>query len=291
MRRHLAFGAALSTLAIGAYVSFRDAPPVHAEKLAPPPPAGTARSAKASAPEKGPPACPAEMAPTGDACIDRWEASLERPVPGGAPAPFPPYKRPKSDRLVARSRPGGRPQAYVSRIEAASACENAGKRLCSVSEWYRACRGSADTLYPYGPAFLRGRCNVGRPHLLSILHGNDPKRWRYEEDFNDPALDQRPGFLAATGAFSGCVNDAGVFDLVGNLHEWVSDSVNRSLPGKLPLTPGIRARLHANQGKGIFMGGFFSTTDQHGEGCNFVTMAHEPGYHDYSTGFRCCRDL
>jgi hypothetical protein len=55
------------------------------------------------------------------------------------------------------------------------------------------------------------------------------------------------------------------------------------------LTDGLRKRLRANTGKGIFMGGFFSTTNQHGRGCDFVTMAHEPRYHDYSTGFRCCK--
>ena len=55
--------------------------------------------------------------------------------------------------------------------------------------------------------------------------------------------------------------------------------------------PDIRLYRHpVNQGKGVFMGGFFSTLNQHGEGCDFVTMAHEPGYHDYSTGFRCCKD-
>jgi hypothetical protein len=38
------------------------------------------------------------------------------------------------------------------------------------------------------------------------------------------------------------------------------------------------------------MGGFYSTTDQHGAGCAYTTIAHEPSYHDYSTGFRCCAD-
>jgi hypothetical protein len=38
------------------------------------------------------------------------------------------------------------------------------------------------------------------------------------------------------------------------------------------------------------MGGFFSTHEQLGPGCKYVTYAHEPSYHDYSTGFRCCAD-
>jgi formylglycine-generating enzyme required for sulfatase activity len=229
------------------------------------------------------------MVPVDAVCIDRYEANLKRRQEDGRLVPHPHYARPTSGVFVASSDPGVRPQAYISRIEAASACENAGKRLCTVNEWSHACRGSSDTTYPYGASYVAGRCNVGRPHLLSILHGNNPKAWEYD-DFNDPELDQRPGFLASTGEFSGCVSSYGAYDLVGNLHEWVSDRADASIAQKLPLTEGLRRRLRANNGKGVFMGGFFSTTNQHGRGCEFVTMAHEPAYHDYSTGFRCCAD-
>jgi formylglycine-generating enzyme required for sulfatase activity len=229
------------------------------------------------------------MVPVGATCVDRYEAHVVQKRSDGTLVPHPPYARPTNGVFVAKSSPGVRPQAYISRIEAESACGQAEKRLCSVSEWYAACRGADDTTYPYGPSFVPGRCNVGRPHLLSILHGSNPKAWKYDEHFNDPELGQRPGFLAATGEFAGCVSSYGAHDLVGNLHEWVSDRVDPTLADKLPLTAGIRRRLRANTGKGIFMGGFFSTTNQHGRGCEFVTMAHEPAYHDYSTGFRCCK--
>jgi len=233
--------------------------------------------------------CPAEMALAGNACVDRWEAHLAKRNDDGSLSPFAPYERPTGGGLVAQSSAGTRPQAYISRTEAASACENAGKRLCTVTEWYRACRGPEDTLYPYGANYVAKRCNVGKPHLLSILHGSDPHAWSYDA-FNDPELDKKPGFLAETGEYSGCVTSAGIYDLVGNLHEWVSDRVEPSIAAKLPLTPGIKMRVQRNAGKGVFMGGFFSTTNQHGDGCAFVTMAHEPAYHDYSTGFRCCKD-
>jgi len=249
-----------------------------------------ARPVHASDGSPGP--CPPEMAFTAGICMDRYEARLLERGEDGSLTPFPPFARPKagSSAFVAESRAGVRPQAYISRLEAASACQNAGKRLCAVSEWYRACRGEHDTLYPYGATHVRGRCNVGKPHLLSILHGSDANAWSYEKAFNDPELDRRPGFLAETGEYAGCVTSAGVFDLVGNLHEWVGDRVDASIAQKLPLKAGIRARIERNLGKGVFMGGFFSTTNEHGDGCEFVTMAHEPKYHDYSTGFRCCKD-
>jgi formylglycine-generating enzyme required for sulfatase activity len=234
--------------------------------------------------------CPPEMAFTAGICMDRYEAHLLERSEDGSLTPFPPFARPKQGVFVAESRAGVRPQGYISQREAASACQNAGKRLCAASEWYRACRGERDTLYPYGAKYVRGRCNVGKPHLLSLLHGSDPNAWSYEKAFNDPELDRRPGFLAETGEYSGCVTSAGVFDLVGNLHEWVADRVDESIAEKLPLKAGIRARIGRNRGKGVFMGGFFSTSNEHGNGCEFVTMAHERSYHDYSTGFRCCKD-
>ena len=233
--------------------------------------------------------CPPEMAFTAGVCMDRYEARLLERAENGVLTPFSPVARPKQGVFVAESRAGVRPQAYISQLEAASACQNAGKRLCTLSEWYRACRGEHDTLYPYGAKYIRGRCNVGKPHLLSLLHGSDPNAWSYEAAFNDPELDRRPGFLAETGEYSGCSTSAGVFDLVGNLHEWVADRVDESIAQKMPLRAGIRARIGRNHGKGVFMGGFFSTTDEHGNGCEYVTMAHEPKYHDYSTGFRCCK--
>ena len=234
--------------------------------------------------------CPPEMALTAGTCMDRYEARLLERADDGSLTPFPPVNRPKHGVFVAESRAGVRPQGYISQVEAASACQNAGKRLCTLGEWYHACRGAQDTLYPYGATYVKGRCNVGKPHLLSMLHGMDPRAWSYDTGFNDPELDRRPGFLAETGEYTGCVTSAGIFDLVGNLHEWVADRVDASIAQKMPLTSGIRARIPHNLGKGVFMGGFFSTLNQHGEGCEFVTMAHEPSYHDYSTGFRCCKD-
>ena len=132
--------------------------------------------------------------------MDRYEARLLERGDDGSLTPFPPYARPKNATFVAESREGVRPQGYISQVEAASACLNAGKRLCTLTEWYRACRGEHDTLYPYGATYAKGRCNVGRPHLLSMLHGDDPNAWSYDTGFNDPALDQRPGFLAKAGS-------------------------------------------------------------------------------------------
>jgi sulfatase modifying factor 1 len=83
---------------------------------------------------------------------------------------------------------------------------------------------------------------------------------------NDARLNQTPKTLAKTGAFARCTNAFGVFDMVGNLHEWVMSA------------------------RPTFRGGFYQDTHINGDGCSYRTTAHAAGYHDYSTGFRCCSE-
>ena len=234
------------------------------------------------------PGCPEGMARAGSFCIDRWEAHLVKRGPAGEIASLSPCDRPPAEGdYEARSEPGVFPQAYISRVESARACKNAGKRLCSMKEWSRACRGKRGSLYPYGNHWQARKCNSDRPHLLSLRFGPDARRWRYE-DFNDPTLDQEPGFLEKTGAFDQCGGDYGVYDLVGNLHEWVSDTVDDALIEAMDAEDVTRNHQPSRTGNGVFLGGFFSTHQELGPGCKFTTVAHEPTYHDYSTGFRCC---
>jgi formylglycine-generating enzyme len=239
-----------------------------------------------SAPE---PACPAKMARIEGYCIDRYEAHLVARA-GGELRAHPHYRRLEEGvTYEARSEPAVFPQAYISRVEAQAACENAGKRLCSMKEWQRACKGALGATYPYGQRVEPGRCNTDKPHLLTLRFGPDPGRWAYAQ-FNDPSLSQEPGFLAKAGEYAGCASDAGIHDLVGNLHEWVSDIAGASFKARLDSEGIPRAFQHWAPGNGVFMGGFFSTHGELGPGCTFTTVAHDPAYHDYSTGFRCCAD-
>ena len=282
----LVFGGLGSVVACATLTrSLRHEPQAHAAARAAAPRAiATAEpSSSSSAP------CPADMKLAGGACMDRYEAHLLVRRSDGTLVPHPPYAPPSAGWFVAATEVGVKPQAYIDQLQAESACEHAGKRLCSLGEWYRACIGEAGTTYPYGEHYQAGRCNVGKPHLLSLLHGSNPQGWRYS-DFNDPALSAQPGFLGLTGEYADCAGPNGVHDLVGNLHEWVADRVDGTLASKLPLPAIVARRIGRRSGNGIFMGGFYSTRNEHGEGCKFVTAAHEPRYHDYSTGFRCCRD-
>ncbi|WP_438040023.1 SUMF1/EgtB/PvdO family nonheme iron enzyme [Sorangium sp. So ce128] len=253
------------------------------------PPLGSTGAPPLAPPAPPPGPCPADMALVGGFCIDRYEAHLVIDA-GGELAVHPHFKRPEPGvRYLARSAAGVFPQAYISRVEAKAACVAAGKRLCTRREWQRACRGNGAHRYPYGPRGERGRCNTGKPHLLREVFGEHPPGgWSYERHFNSPDLDQKPGFLARSGEHAGCASELGVHDMVGNLHEWVGDMVDDELVMRMS-TEGVERRDQPwHEGNGVFMGGFFSTTSELGPGCYFTTIAHEPTYHDYSTGFRCC---
>ena len=197
-------------------------------------------------------------------CIDRYEASLVEVLPNGEERPFSPFETPKNRHVRAVSRPNVYPQGYISATLAERACAASGKRLCRVDEWQKACRGPENRKYGYGDEREPGRCNDKGRNPVVALFG-----WRYDATtMNQPKLNQLPGTLAKTGEHADCSNENGVYDMVGNLHEWVADP------------------------NGTFYGGYYQdgASGGHGEGCDYHTTAHEARYHDYSTGFRCCAD-
>ena len=130
--------------------------------------------------------------------------------------------------------------------------------------------GSSRTTWGYGEKRERGRCNDHGKSPMGVMYGpgrdGDPTYWNMTK-MNNPELNQLPGTLSKTGSHAQCTNDYGVYDMVGNLHEWVDDR------------------------QGTFQGGYYQDVTQNGDGCNYKTKAHENWYHDYSTGFRCCSDV
>jgi len=198
-------------------------------------------------------------------CIDRWEASLVEVTASGerAVSPFAPVD---GRRVRAVAREGAVPQAYISGREAQAACKGSQKRLCRESEWVTACKAGGPGPFPYGAERRSGFCNDdGRPPLKALFEGKGVDMYT-DGPMNDPRLNQQPRTLARSGSFSRCTNPLGVYDMVGNLHEWVDDP------------------------EGTFRGGYYLDTKLNGPGCEYRTRAHHFGYHDYSTGFRCCAD-
>jgi hypothetical protein len=228
--------------------------------------AETPKEGRAGEPARG--RCPEDMADIdGRFCIDRYEASLLDVLGNGeerAHSPFSPV--PKLARVRAVSARSVFPQGYISAVEAQRACNEAGKRLCRVAEWGKACRGPEPKSFGYGDSREPGRCNDSGRNPVISLYGRGHWTW---STMNQPILNQQDGTLSRTGEHAGCTNGYGVYDMVGNLHEWVADP------------------------SGTFYGGYYQdvASKGHGEGCGYLTTAHEARYHDYSTGFRCCADV
>jgi hypothetical protein len=226
---------------------------------------------------KGDLRCPSEMVRVHGFCVDRWEISTVDSRTGAAFSPFyppnsklassvrdswlvqrslfgdaaarafplpelPAAERGPSFEPRAESRAAVVPQAYLSYHLAKLACENAGKRLCTRDEWVTACRGAKDRDFPYGDAFRAGRCNVHRAiHPGYVLHAAssigllDP-RLNLVLEGDDP-------LLRLTGETATCESkwgDDGIFDMVGNLDEWVDEEM--FLGGFYAFTRAVRAR-------------------------------------------------
>jgi hypothetical protein len=219
---------------------------------------------------KGESACPDGMADIGGRfCVDKYEDTLLEVLPNGEERPWSSFSTVSGHTVRAVSLAHAFPQGYVSGNEAAQACARSGKRLCSPKEWKVACEGPKKTTYGYGNERVTGRCNDNGKSAMNAVYGSSGvggKSYWSMDRMNNPALNQVDGTLSKTGDHDGCTNGFGVYDMVGNLHEWVADP------------------------NGTFQGGYYLDTHLNGDGCEYRTMAHEAWYHDYSTGFRCCAD-
>jgi hypothetical protein len=205
--------------------------------------------------------CPSDMTLVGHTCVDKWEGSLVETLPDGIEVPFSAHAAPNGRNVRAVSLPGVTPQAHISMNEAQRACKASGKRLCHAAEWKTACKGPDQTRYPYGNTREANVCvDTNRTSPMAVLHNGEHDA----TTMNDPEANQLDGTVEPTGAAAQCTNGYGVYDMVGNVHEWADD--------------------------GAFHGGYYLDTKLNGEGCGYTTTAHAKNYYDYSTGFRCCAD-
>ena len=186
--------------------------------------------------------CPVNTARVGESCVDRYEAPNRR---------------------------RGKPLVMQTSAEAETWCAARKKRLCDEDEWISACEGAQHNQYPYGTSHEDGRCN-------------DDKVWRQVDEpvlAKWPAQEAKEHTLALyqaapSGSKKGCKSENGVYDLTGNVEEWV-----------------VRTRGHANDFHHILVGCYWAGCYGGGKPtCKSSNSAHGPGFRFYETGFRCCKD-
>lgn len=155
--------------------------------------------------------------------------------------------------------PNQKPQSWMSWLASKTALEASGKRLCTDSEWTLACEGRDVKPYPYGDGYHRDRtaCNFDNDmSRVDVFKDNQTVR----------AMDD---ILVASGTMPRCVSPFGVYDMVGNLDEFV---VNES------------GHPHSSGFKG---GHVFGVRNA----CRPMTVSHDERFAWYESGTRGCKDV
>ncbi len=166
-----------------------------------------------------------------------------------------PYEA-KINGSIAQSTSGVAPEVNVDFATAKAACEAAGKRLCTTTEWVAACKGANNRLFGFqdsssSPLLLTDICDVAR------------------------TTNNTPGSLPSlTGAHPKCVTDGiAVFDLIGNLSEW---TIN---PSDVPTASGVAFYQD------------ISVSDCNGGLVDPGSTIIAPTTKSTDLGFRCCKDI
>jgi formylglycine-generating enzyme required for sulfatase activity len=155
---------------------------------------------------------------------------------------------------------GERPEVMNRFHQAQVKCASVGKRLCTESDWMFACEGPNMTPFPYGYVRDATKCNGDHP-----WDGPNMKKVAAR----DPGELARLWKGVRSGSQPDCVSAFGVYDLNGNVNEWVVR------PGeKPPNRSGLK-------------GGWWGPVRGR---CRPTVGFHKEEDYGYEEGFRCCAD-
>lgn len=153
---------------------------------------------------------------SGGYCIDKYEASLwNADGTWNSTSATDAWRTTNTttalaDGAYAGSAPGVYPWVYISQTQARTACINAGKYLCTSDQWL-------------GAANIKGQI-YNLPSTITncnVVSGS-------------PAECQNSGPNGAdacnTSYMPDCISNEGVYDMIGNVHEWCNESFTVSIP-------------------------------------------------------------
>lgn len=167
------------------------------------------------------------------------------------------------DRYEYPNRAGEKPTVAVTFIEATELCAAEGKRLCTADEWTQACEGPEHLPYPYG--FVRNdeACNHDKPYRI-------PNDSAYQNPETRAAEVARLDQSEPSGSRAACVSSYGVFDMTGNVDEWVNNE---------------SGSVYGPEYESGLKGGYWGPMRNR---CRPMTTDHNRWHHGYQIGFRCC---
>lgn len=177
------------------------------------------------------------------------------------------------DRYEYPNRNGAHATRMLDWYQAQATCESDGKRLCWASEWTAACEGPAHTPFPYGWKRDHDKCNMDNFYIEPRRFGPNGQFYFYARDPEIRTqelirLDQS----VPSGSMISCRSGFGVYDMTGNVDEWVTSDI---------------APREASKWAGLKGGAWGHVRSQ----CRPTTFSHQPGFAYYFVGFRCCRDV
>jgi hypothetical protein len=171
------------------------------------------------------------------------------------------------------NRRGAHPTWMIDWYQAQATCESKDKRLCWASEWTAACEGPEHTPFPYGWERDHDKCNMDNFYIEPRKFGPKGGFFFYSKDPDIQSEElSRLDQSVPSGSLESCKSGFGVYDLPGNLDEWV---VSDEAPHEISKWAGLKG------------GAWGHVRSQ----CRPTTYSHDAGFAYYFVGFRCCKDV